>query len=810
MEYGVRYMIQRDTDNSHFAFARVVSAVFLALALSSCGLFGGDDKKKNAADGGIGGQCSSADDCGAAFVCAGGTCQLAGTVGLGGSCWATRDCDADLFCAPQGICAPAGSGGLGADCATAAECERGLVCEVFGFGGQCAASGSADVGEACSGNSECAAGLVCGPEDFCGHPSVVYPPFTGVACEADEAPFKAYFEIGTAAAPLADFYRLPFPNDARVSSAGALDMSDFPRPGQGVLGVDIVDLYVDALVADFAGFSATGVVSLRFSQELDFASVSGDSLHYIDVTPGAAEFGDERQRNWGYGSAATLYHCQHFLNVSTAVADPLLSGHTYAVYLTSEVKAADGTPIIQDDDFASMLASTRASGTERGHAWDTYQPLRDYLTSATIAPSSVAVAAVFTVQDTTGRGERLMKAAEASAAPTLSDLTLCDGVATSPCEDATGRGACSPVNANFSEIHGRFSIPIYQEGTEPYETPADGGGINEVAGVPQQVGSSNVCFALTIPKTTMPVGGWPYAVFAHGTGGSFTNGIQSGVAAALSTSPTPTALFSFDGVVHGERRNGSTRSPDSLMFNVINPRAARDNNLQGAVDVIQALRLPGLGAIDLPGAAGTLFDPANTFYLGHSQGSNVGIPAIAGSDLARAAVFSGAGAHLTRGILTKTSPVNAKASLEFLIGEELGTSHPVMVVWQTFFDSVDTLHYAPLLIKRPPAGLASKHVYMSWGENDSFSPQPTLETMARAIGLPVAAPLIADLGTGTVARPVTLNVTAGDANNRSAACFQYTSEGFDGHFAALRNAQAVIDWVAFLSSAVSAGDPVVP
>ncbi len=785
-------------------------ALFLGMS-AGCGLFSDDEPKGNDTDGGIGGECTRADDCGAAFVCAGGTCQLAGSVGLGGSCWSTIDCGDELFCSPQGRCAPAGSGEEGDTCATAAECERGLTCEVFGFGGQCATAGEGDVGDACTANSECAAGLACGPEDTCGHPSVVYPAFTGVECADDESDFKVYFEVPGGAEPLADFYRLPFPNDARVSASGALDMSDFPRPGQNILGVDLVDLYVDALVEDFAGFSAVAAVSMRFSKELDFSSVSGETLHYIDITPGAPEYGNDRQRSWGYGTSKRLYHCQHFFNITTASHEPLLPGHTYAAYLTTDVRAVDGTAITQDSDFATLLAATQPAENTLARAWDAYAPFRAYLADGAVGvdASTIAAAAVFTVQETTQRGEALAQATEASAAPVLSDLTLCDGTNVSPCEDATGRGACSEPSADFFEIHGRYSVPIYQEGTPPYETPEDGGGISFIGGVPQQVASEDVCFALTIPKGTMPAGGWPFNVFGHGTGGAFNGAVQSGIASALATAAEPMAMFSFDGVVHGERRRDSTRDSDSLMFNVINPRAARDNNLQGAVDVIQALRIPSIGDVMLPGAGLTRFDADQTFFSGHSQGSNVGIPAIASSDLAGAAVFSGAGAHLTRGILTKTSPVNAKASLEFIIGEDLGTSHPVMVVWQTFFDSVDTLHYAPLLVKRPPEGLSSKHVYMSWGEEDTFSPQPTLEVMARAIGLPVADPVIEDLDSGLVTRPVSLNVTGGDGENRTAACFQYRSDGFDGHFAALRDAQAIRDWLGFYSSSIATGTPTV-
>ena len=65
--------------------------------------------------------------------------------------------------------------------------------------------------------------------------------------------------------PPKDFFRLPFPNDVRVT-AGTLDMTDFPKPGPTPLGIDLVQLYVDAWVADFDGFSAIGVTNGAYSQ----------------------------------------------------------------------------------------------------------------------------------------------------------------------------------------------------------------------------------------------------------------------------------------------------------------------------------------------------------------------------------------------------------------------------------------------------------------------------------------------------------------------------------------------------------------
>jgi hypothetical protein len=787
--------------------ARAAAVAGLTLVVG-CSWFSGDDGA--AADAGVGLPCESAETCPADLVCAGGHCEAAGSVGLGGACWASRDCEADLFCTPQGVCGPAGTGDVGDSCGTGAECLPGLYCELFGFAGTCQQPGITDVGGACSLSADCIAGLVCGNDDTCQPPAVAYPPFTGVDCAADEDGFRMFFEVPRPGAPPADFYRLPFPSDARVSATGALDISDFPRPGKGVLGVDLVDLYANALTEDFAGFSTVAPIQFRFSSELDFDTAdSGDVVHLVDITAG--EQPSERQRNWSYASARGLYQCQNVLTLAVPNSQPLAAGHTYAGYLTTAVRGIGGKVPTQDPDLVAVLASTRPTGDEAlGRAWDAHAPFRAYLGSEAIAPDTIAGVAVFTVQDPVARAQAVATAVAAEPAPTLSDVTLCDGTATSPCEDATGRGACvTDSSGAFYEIHGRISIPIFQQGTEPYEQPSDGGGIAVTGGDAVKVRDEDVCFALTVPKTTMPPGGWPVVAFGHGTGGGFTNGIDSGVAGALAGAATPMASFGYEGVVHGARRGGSSYSPDQLMFNILNPRAARDNNLQGSADVLQVLRLSEVANLDVTGVGAIAFDAARTYFFGHSQGSNVGVPAIALST-APAAIFSGAGAHLTRAVLAKTSPVDAKAGLEFVLGEALTINHPVMVLWQTFFDPVDTLNYGALLVSAPPAGLASKHVFMSWGQGDTFSPEPTLNAMARVTGLPVAGTPIVDLDTGTAARPISANVVAGDGENRTAACFQYQPGSYDGHFVALLNPAAVSDWMAFLVSLADTGTPTVP
>jgi predicted esterase len=421
---------------------------------------------------------------------------------------------------------------------------------------------------------------------------------------------------------------------------------------------------------------------------------------------------------------------------------------------------------------------------------------------------------VFTVQDAPGHVARLAASVATQPPPALTALTLCGTGMKSPCDDGTPARACPAVEDDkFSEIHGRFSVPIYQMGTAPYDTPEQGGGIVESNGVPVLVRTEQVCFAMTIPKTaTQPATGWPLVVYHHGTGGSMRSFVSEGIAKQLAQMTRPAAAFSFDAVEHGARKGSSTKKPDDLVFNPLNPRAARDNFLQGAVDILQALRVgaASVAATSSPTGTAIVFNPARLAFFGHSQGSTSGELAVALSDAPGAAVFSGAGAYLTASLLDKTMPVDIATGMEFLIGEPLDNEHPVMTLFQSFFDRSDPLSYNPLILVRPPALIPSKHLYMSWGKGDTYTPRSTLEANARSLGISPVGTLVEDYDVAAIARPLTANQAGGDSVMRTAGVFQYQPAGYDGHFVATMNTAAVSDWTEFLQSYIATGTPAIP
>jgi predicted esterase len=787
--------------------AWVGSLTVVVAVLSAAGC-----KKASTGAAGNGSQCTVNIDCPANEYCVSGVCNTPGMITAGGLCTASRDCATGLYCSALGTCATGGTLDEGGSCTTDGVCKPPLRCNLTGFFGTCGAAGTAESGATCTSSTDCLAGLLCGASKTCLPPFQAFPPYAGATC-TNEGPFRIYFEVPRVATPPKDFFRLPFPNDIRVNG-GALDLSDFPKPGPTPLGVDLVQLYVDSWTTDFDGFSAIGVTTFRFSGDIDYATSTGDNVWLVDVTPGAG--GRQYGRNWLFTPARTKYSCEHRMTVRNGTDAPLTPKHTYAVILTTGIKSDKGEALSLDPDMTAMLAATAPTDATLMHAWTTYQPLRDWLASpgTGVTAPPVAAAAVFTVQDAPGHVQRLATSLAAQPAPVLKDVTLCAAGVKSPCDDTTPARACPATpDPAFDEIHGRFTVPIYQKGTEPYDTPDMGGGIVENSdGVPAVDRTEDVCFALTVPKAaTAPKAGWPLMVYHHGTGGSFRSFIDEGLAAKLAGLATPSAVFSFDAVEHGARKGTSTKSPNDLVFNPLNPRAARDNFLQGAVDVLQAFRVAGVELDAATTGAAVAFDATKVTYFGHSQGSTSGALAVAFSDAAPATVFSGAGSFLTHSLLDKTNPVNIAAGMTFLLGEALDDSHPVLTIFQSFFDRSDPLNYNGLIIQAPPAKLHSKHVFMSYGTLDTYTPASTLQATEASLGLPHPMTVLLDgPPTPTGPRPVSLNMKGGDGQMRTAGMFVYSPDGYDGHFVALQNPAAITDWSAFLGSYLATGTPTVP
>jgi len=575
----------------------------------------------------------------------------------------------------------------------------------------------------------------------------------GVVCapDPDETP-RFYFDLHAGKDPERDYFRLPYPADAR-RKGGGIDLEGFPRaPAEFAPAPElatVIDRWMAHIEQDTAGFALEGAVLFRSSAPP--GPVKG--IRYLNITPGHPQYGQTipgqtftAQSGPGSGNH---YICDNWLAIEPIDGTPLDPGTTYAVVILDTTKPKAGGEFEQDADLAAMFSTTAPKDPAQAAAWPTFAPLRDYIAAADgdlpLRADEIVAATVFT---TGPQRDLLARAREAvyQGPLQISDLYTCSAAGPSPCSDAPGlsddeRAArtCT-VSPSFTEIQGRITLPVFQEGRAPYASL--GGKIQtDDKGVPVLHDVDEACFALAVPPGEPPAAGWPTLVFAHGTGGSFRSAIAEGLAARLADAGI--ATLSVEGILHGQRRGDSDSDglvenlpQDQLIFNLRNPDAARDNPLQAAIDQFTAVRLArDLVKASAPEPAPTSLDPANVFFMGHSQGAQAGVAFLPFEPEVHAAVLSGVGANLLQAILAKTEPQvelpdgtsYPPAQLLQLAFQErpdrpLTSAHPLLLLFNTFVNRSDGDAYSPMLRRQALPEIGAKHILAYMGHTDHYTP----------------------------------------------------------------------------------------
>lgn len=810
----------------------------------------------NPGPSGLGGPCTNNGTCRTGLTCGpSGTCQANPTIAAGSPCSLTAQCLAGLYCNAFGVCATAGSVGANGTCTDTSSCQRGLVCArnapglygvcsapngvtVMGSGGggdggvtsgsdggpTMGASGTAhDVGGSCRTVLDCFAGLSCGTSHTCISPNAnAYASlWTGERCADDimvtGATGKAYFEVpaldGT---PPHDFFRLPFPNDARRDPAtGRINLTGFPHPGNGVLGFDLVDRYARASEQELDGFGTNQQIYFRFSVTPDFGTLRlGETVQLLDLTAG----GPTSSLTYSVDTGRNQYLCANNLTVSTGSGSPLVPGHTYAALLTTGITDGMHRPLGRDADFVAMLGATAPSDARLARAYAAYAPLRSYLTMHSISPDTLLVATVFTTQSARARLPALRDAVQSAPAAMATNFVRCDTGVRSPCDDGlTGaahvRGCMGAADPRFEELQGRVDVPVFQQGTRPYRNAGEGALAVDAMGRVMLQRTEQVCVTVTIPRgAPMPSGGWPVVLYGHGTGGSYRNVVSEGLASALSSvdSGGMTVRFAtvgYEGVMHGDRRGmGVTDPPDTLFFNFANPQAARDNVLQGAADVLALVR--ALGSLSLPmlpaTADTTRFDAQRIYFVGHSQGSTVGALALPYESGIAAAVLSGAGGDLRVSLATKRNPVDiASLGPLVLLDRAAGAGHPAYNLFQAYFERADAVNYGALVFYQRPMGVPARPVVQTYGLGDTYSTIETMQAFASSMGIPVASPAVGAMPwpASTIPLPVMDNLNTASGPVTGVLLEADPGGAYDGHFVLQRDSTLQARVLGFLASA---------
>jgi dienelactone hydrolase len=635
-----------------------------------------------------------------------------------------------------------------------------LGCNLDLGGNNCGAPGCTNV-ELDTGSSE-------SESDGDSETDTAGPPafWPGVVCtpDPDETP-RFYFDLRAGKEPERDYFRLPYPADLRLRGGG-LDLEGFPRPPAKFAPAPelaaVIDRWMAHLEQDTPGFAVDGAVLFRSNTGV--AAVKG--VRYLNITPGHPDYGKTIRGNThtaenGPGSGGN-YICDDWMAIEPIDGVVLDADTTYAVVITDGTTPKGGGAFVRDADLEAMFQKTAPSEALQAAAWPTFAPLREFLqtpesSAADVSLDNIVAATVFTTgphRDVLARARAAVHAGPLHA----SQLQVCTAAGPSPCSSAPGLTAeersareCGQPVAEFSEIHGRVTLPIFQEGRPPYAS--HGGKIQSGGDGPVLHAVHEVCFALTVPTTTPPDAGWPTLVFAHGTRGSFRSAVVDGIAAEAADAGI--ATVTLEGLLHGERRGDTDDDGlveglplDQLVFNLRNPDAARDNPLQAAIDQFTAVRLAReLAAATAPEPAPTTLDPANVFFMGHSQGAQAGVAFLPYEPDVHAAVISGGGANLLRALLSKTEPQvtlpdgNAyppRDLLQLAFQERpdrpLTSAHPLLLLFNTFVNRADGDVYSPLLVDRPVEGVGAKHLLMYIGHVDSYTPIRSAGSLAIGAG----------------------------------------------------------------------------
>lgn len=584
------------------------------------------------------------------------------------------------------------------------------------------------------------------------------------------------------------FYSLPFPIDLRRRANGAVPYYLFPNPRLAPLLARF--LWVASFGND--GFGANAGLLFTFTGDLDPQTLPADptatlkkqaTIFLVGLDPSSPDYGKRYPFRWKFTPEETVYAPAHLLVLAPVEGVMMLHGRRYAAVITTGVSDALGRPLQPAAEFQAALAG--ASPDHRAN--ELFAPLAAWLNENGIPHEQVAVATVFTTQSPLRRMLALRDHAASLELPAIDPATV---------SQPEPRGI-------YSFLEGRMRLPIYQFGRAPHVLL--GGGIAwNAGGKPQVQRFEEVRFGLTIPHEPIPANGWPLVIYSHGSGGDYRSFEQEGLASWMAR--VGIAMLSLDAPHHGPRNplNKSDAWECYCFYNHLNPRALRDNALQAAVELFIAkrqilkLRLPapsGQGA-----AASWFFDPANVFFMGHSQGSTVGPLLVAVDPDLRAAVFSGAGAGLIQNLLTKTKPFSSwpfvRLGLSLSSGEaarELDEFNPALILLQHAAEAADTISFNPYFFDQPVPGSRPKHILQIQSEADSYVGIPCHGTFGAAAKLDLLGPILVQdnlekmmlaggrLLPGSTARG---NRTAYDGSPITAVAVQLPKPAYtDGHFA---------------------------
>lgn len=606
---------------------------------------------------------------------------------------------------------------------------------------------------------------------------------TLLACAPPERPVPAYDPHS------AGLFDAPWPTDDRRDERG-LDLSGFP----GEDDVTLLGRYL-TIAQDLPGWGTSSPIYLPLDSLPDPAllpspidsSVPGSSLILVAIDPSSPSYGLRVPVQWELLPRGVLTP-RPTLAVAPVFGFPLAPDTRYALIATTD--ALQPSPAFQErltasDELADLLAAVQDLG---------------------LRPANVAVATAFTTRDPLAELDHMVAATRALPEPQL-------------------RRMATPIGVydRFTTYQVELRAPLWMHGSKPFAL--SGGGFRyDEHGEPLVAEWETLRLAVSVPRDVEPPpGGFPVALYGHGTGGDFdgfANGNGRGEPAGV-LADIGVVGIGFDQPLHGTR--GTPNTDEELhSFNYLNPESARAGFRQGALDLIwlaRALDRPSPPMIVRSDGPPVHLDPQQMFYVGHSHGGLTGALALPWlSDQLQGAVLSGAGGGLSISIVKRKDPVDIAELLAQVLDlgddEVLTPLHPVIGLVQLLVEETDPINYAPTWIAED-RGYASRttHVLLTSGALDEQTDHETAEALAIAGRLPQMSPAwnapdgFALRGLSPAPSPATHNLTGWDGAPRTGGLSQW-EEG--DHFVIFRERRATNMWQRFVRTSLEGRPSILP
>jgi hypothetical protein len=554
-----------------------------------------------------------------------------------------------------------------------------------------------------------------------------------VACGSSPAPTADAPPPATAV--LMDFTRTgffdaPFPSDDLVSG-GHVRLDGFPNPD----GRPLVSKAFDML-ASAHGFALTGGVWFRLTGApgpLPDAATS--------VTADASVFvmnlddGTRAPLEVSFSADGGRYGAPNLLALVPVQGFPRRPRTRYAAVIRRALGDAGGQP----------LAALATAGLPAGYA-DAISVLAQHGVPA----ADLAGLAVFTTDD-----------------PTAEIATFRADVLGRP-RPAPGSFTAKEVFDDYCVFATTIDMPDYQTGTSPF-TNAGGAWTVDANGRPVLDHTETANLVVTVPRRSMPKGGYPLVEFVRTGGGGDRPLVDRGTADANGVSLAPgtgPALYfaragyagiSVDGPVGGLRNPGHG-DEQFLVFNIFNGVALRDNVRESALELSLLANIVDTISFDsssCPGAAATTrFDIGHLVLMGHSTGAWIAQLALAIEPRFQAGILSGAGSSWIDNIIYKQRPIPPAQYLAALLNEDLPlvAGDPVISLIEWAAESADGQVYNRRTVREPAAGETARHVLMEQGIVDHYILPRIANATSVSMGLDLAGTPL-DAGAGLTDEP---------------------------------------------------------